>query len=169
MSVAMRKPSATAESLLDVSDGRALEVVDGALVEKAAPSAEHSYAQFSLSRHLWSHFNVRDGGREPGGWWILGEVDVELESHEVYRPDVVGWRRERIPERPRGRPVRLRPDWICEVLSASNAKTDLVAKFPVLQRCGIPHYWIVDPEREVLTVHRWTEQGYLVALQATRG
>jgi Uma2 family endonuclease len=30
-------------------------------------------------------------------------------------------------------------------------------------------YWIVDPERETLTVHRWTEGGYLVVVQAKRG
>ena len=43
-----------------------------------------------------------------------------------------------------------------------------MTKFRVFQRNGVPHYWLVDPEREVLTVHRWTENGYLVALQADR-
>ena len=71
--------------------------------------------------------------------------------------------------RPLGRPIRVRPDWVCEILSPSNAKTDLIAKFQVLQRCGVPHYWIVDPERELLTVHRWTDGGYLVALHAATG
>jgi hypothetical protein len=39
----------------------------------------------------------------------------------------------------------------------------------VLHKCEVPHYSIVDPEREVLTVHRWERDGYLVALQAGRG
>lgn len=158
----------TAHDLLVFADDRGREVVHGAIVEKAAPSAEHADAQFGLGEALRRTFHKRSGG-SGGGWWILGEVEVELERHEVYRPDLVGWRRERVPERPTGRPVRVRPDWVCEILSASNAKHDLVTKFQVLQRCGVPHYWIVDPDREVLTVHRWTEQGYLVALQATRG
>jgi Uma2 family endonuclease len=92
-----------------------------------------------------------------------------METHEVFRPDVVGWRRERVPERPRGRPVRTRPDWVCEVLSPSNARTDLVTKFRVLHRCGVPHYWIADPEREVLVVYRWEQAGYLAVLTAERG
>lgn len=147
-----------------------MEVVAGALIEKAAPSGEHGDAQFGLSQLLRGAFHRRGGGgKAPGGWWILGEVDVELEEHEVFRPDLVGWRRERVAERPVGRPIRIRPDWVCEILSPSNAKNDLVTKFQVLQRCAVRHYWIVDPEREVLTVHRWTESGYLVALQATRG
>ena len=95
-------------------------------------------------------------------------MEVELEAHDVYRPDVVAWRKERVPERPKGRPVRIRPDWVCEVLSLSNAETDLGPKLFAYQRAGVPHYWIVDPEHETLTVYRWTSEGYVVALSAGR-
>jgi Uma2 family endonuclease len=91
---------------------------------------------------------------------------VELESHETYRPDVVGWRRERVPARPSGRPVRIRPDWVCEVLSASNADTDLVTKFRVYHRYGVPHYWLLDPDSRTLIVYRWSEAGYIAVLTA---
>ena len=162
---------ATAGDLLAQPGDRALEVIHGALVEKAAPAGEHGDAQLGLGEVLRRGFHRRSGGGGglPGGWWILVEVDVELETHEVYRPDLVGWRRDRMPERPRGRPVRVRPDWVCEILSPSTARVDLMTKLQVLQRCGVPHYWIVDPDRELLTVHRWTDAGYLVVLQATKG
>jgi Uma2 family endonuclease len=55
------------------------------------------------------------------------------------------------------------------VLSPTTAKNDLVDKLRTLQSNGVPHYWIVDPERETLTVLRWTEEGYLTALTAKRG
>jgi len=173
MSAVSRTPptgAATAEDLLALPDETRAEIVHGSIVEKAAPSAEHGDAQLALGERLRGRFHRRGGGPDgPGGWWILTEVDVELERNEVFRPDLVGWRRERVPERLRGGPVRVRPDWICEILSPSNAKTDLVDKFQVLQRCEVPHYWIVDPEREVLTIHRWQKDGYLVVLQAKRG
>ncbi len=170
MSAARHERPATAEDLLALADGSRCEVVHGALVEKAAPSAEHGDAQLALGARLRRRFHRGTGSSDaPGGWWILVEVDVELERHEVYRPDLVGWRRERVPERPRGRPVRVRPDWVCEVLSPSNARTDLVDKLQVLHRCEVPHYWIVDPEREMLTVYRWERAGYLVVLTAARG
>jgi Uma2 family endonuclease len=145
-----------------------LEVIGGELVEKAAPSADHGFAQAELATHLCSQFQRRGGGR-PGGWWIMTEVLIELEPHELYQPDLSGWRRERSPDRPRGTPVRLRPDWVCEILSPSNASDDLVAKLRVYHRCQVPHYWILDPERETLTVHRWSAEGYVVALTARRG
>ncbi|MCC6559075.1 MAG: hypothetical protein IT372_39630 [Polyangiaceae bacterium] len=31
------------------------------------------------------------------------------------------------------------------------------------------HYWLIDPERETLTVQRWTRDGYLYVLGARRG
>ena len=83
----------------------------------------------------------------------MTEVEIELETHHVYVPDVSGWRRDRVSERPTGRPVRARPDWVCEVLSPANARQDLVTKLRSYHACAIPHYWIVDPERQLLTVH----------------
>jgi Uma2 family endonuclease len=166
---AASKPLATAKTLLGLGD-EPVEVIGGELVRKADPSAEHGDAQASVAETLRSRFKgPKDGPKGPGGWWIMTEVEVELDTHETFRPDVVGWRRENVPERPRGRPVRIRPDWICEILSESNARIDLVKKLAVYLRAGIPHYWIVDPATETLTVHRWTPDGYLIALRAARG
>lgn len=147
-------------------DGRSWEIVDGEIVEKASPSPEHGSAQFALSGLLFKPFGSSHGGG-PGGWWLMTEVEVEYASSEVYRHDLVGWRRERSPDRPRGRPVALRPDWVCEILSASNASNDSVKKLRTLHRAGVPHYWLLDPDRLTLTVLRFTPEGYLEALTAT--
>jgi Uma2 family endonuclease len=160
---------ATAEDLARLPPDVRAEVIDGQIVEKAAPSAEHGDAQSGAIVHLRGPFHRRPGGNQPGGWWILSEVEIELAPHQVYRPDISGWRRERVPTRLTGRPVTTRPDWVCEVLSESNAKYDLVTKLRVYHQSGVPHYWIVDPAHETLTVHRWTPDGYLVVLTASRG
>jgi Uma2 family endonuclease len=144
------------------------EVVSGSVQEKAAPSGEHGRSQAALTSLLHRRFHRRGGDRHPGGWWILTEVEVELETHEVYLPDLTGWRRDRVPECPRGRPVRIRPDWVCEVLSPSTAARDQVIKQATFFRSGVPYYWIVDPEREVLIVQRREAAGYLVLVTAGR-
>ena len=118
---------------------------------------------------LSRRFQRRTGGRWPGGWWFGSEIDVEYETHEIYLHDIVGWRRDRVPERPTGRPVRIRPDWACELVSPSNAKRDRVDKFQILHANGVPHYWIGDPLEQTLIVHRWQPQGYLVVLTAAAG
>ena len=57
---------------------------------------------------------------------------------------------------------------MCEVLS-TNRQNDLVKKKRALHRHQIPHYWIIDPANETLTVYRWHADGYLEVLIADRG
>lgn len=163
---AAQRHLATADDLAALPDERRAEVIGGVLIEKAAPSFEHGDAQSSLAELLKPAYQRGRGG--PGGWWIATEVEIELATHEVYLPDVVAWRREGVPERPRGRPVRVRPDWVCEIFSVSNAEMDLGTKLISYHRAAVPHYWIVDPEHETPTVFRWTGEGYVVSLSAGR-
>jgi Uma2 family endonuclease len=167
MTAAARKQRpATAEELAWLPDDVAAEIIDGELVEKASASFEHGAAQCGLGGQLFGPYNRRAGGRQPGGWWIATAVDVLYDERHVYRHDVVGWRRGSTLERPSGRVIRIRPDWVAEVLSPSNAGNDLVKKLRTMSKHGVPHYWIVDPEHRTLTVMRWTPDGYLAALTA---
>ncbi|MDQ3030859.1 MAG: Uma2 family endonuclease [Myxococcota bacterium] len=159
---------ATIADLLALGDAR-FELIGGEILPKATPSYEHSDAQAAGVSFLRSRFHHGGGSGGPGGWWIVTECEIVLPHDEVYRPDLVGWRRDRVPERPRGRLIEIRPDWVCEVLSTSNARRDLVDKLRVYQRAGVPHYWIIDPQEQVLTVYRHSGATYEVALTATRG
>lgn len=163
-------PLATVADLLSLPEAtRFHEIVAGELVQKAAPTGEHGATQVALGATLFGSFSRPPGGRLPGRWWFESEVEIEFETHEVYRPDVVGWRRERSPQWPGGTPIRLRPDWVCEILSTSNAKDDQITKFETYRRSGVPHCWIADPLQLTLRVFRWTPEGHLVALTAQAG
>ena len=166
-STARAHASATIDDLLAIpEDERFHEVVDGELVRKAMPSFQHGDAQSALALRIKGPFQRRSGGAFPGGWWIGTEVEVEFVPTQVYRPDIVGWRRARVPDRPQVTPIAIRPDWICEVLSPSNRGTDRVTKLNHYHRFEVPHYWIVDPMEESLSVYRWTAEGYLLVLAA---
>lgn len=146
--------------------GRRLELVAGEFVEKASPTGEHSHLQVKVGRTVSTRFDRKPGGRFPGGWWILSEADVQL-GDDVFRPDLAGWRRERMAAVPRVRPIDLRPDWVAEIVSESNAAHDRVVKLRAYHRAAIPHYWLIDPRDRTLTVLRHTEAGYLTVLVAT--
>jgi Uma2 family endonuclease len=171
MSVARKQPARhTVQDLLAIPEQQRFhEVIDGELVRKAMPSAKHGVAQVSTSQ-LLRPFNRRPGGKSgPGGWWFASETEIQLAPDQVYRPDVCGWRREHLPELPTEAPVKARPDWVCEILSPSNAGNDTVKKLRIYHRYQIPYYWIIDPLAETLTAHRFTEGGYLLVLAAERG
>lgn len=158
----------TIDEWLAQPEARRVELIDGELVEKAAPDVSHALAQSAAVRSLGVPFHRKPGGAQPGGWWILTEVDLRLGANG-YRPDLSGWRRERCPEPPSGRPVTLRPDWVCEVLSESNRATDTVRKLRRYHEAGVPHYWLLDPAEGTLSVYRHEPAGYLLVLAAERG
>jgi Uma2 family endonuclease len=122
--------------------------------------------QVELGSEMSAYYGPRSRGRGPGGWLFASEVDIHFDRRNILRPDLAGWRRERMQSMPGEVPVVTRPDWVCEISSASNRQNDLFRKFRVYQRCGVYHYWIIDPDLWSLTVYRWTEAGYLVAQTA---
>ena len=158
---------ATAADLRRLSADVAAEVIGGVVVHKALPSFRHGTTQGAISGQVGWRFG--GGGDGPGGWWIATVVEVEYEQSEVYRHDLVGWRRDRVPSPPEDLPVRICPDWVCEVLSPSNWTNDTVKKFRVLQRAAVSHYWIADVEHGAITIHEWSEGSYRTAVVAERG
>jgi Uma2 family endonuclease len=168
MTTAPKRDLVTLAEALARPESERVELIRGTLVQKALPTAEHGRAQLSVGSDLRRRFDRRPGGRWPGGWWISTEVDVTLGA-ELFRPDIAGWRRERCPEAPRGRPVTLRPDWICEVLSPTTESVDRVDKLQSYFQAGVPHYWLANPMEKVLEVFRRTELAYALVLTAKSG
>lgn len=171
MSVAKRLQAvpATIEDLYAIpEEERRHELIDGELIEKGATTGEHGGSQAGVLSTLGGRFSRRPGGRWPGGWWFATEVEILLSRGNIVRPDVVGWRRERAPERPTGTPIALLPDWVCEILS-TNKRNDLVKKKRLYHQDRIPHYWILDPIEATLAVYRWGPDGYIEVLASQRG
>jgi len=163
---ASRGPAATVADWLAQPDDARTELIDGELVEKASPTFAHGRAQGHTVGTLGGAFDRRIGGPGgPGGWWLATEVDILLDGRG-YRPDISGWRRDRLPGPPKERPVTVVPDWLCEVVSESNRVVDTVTKLRRYHQAGVPHYWILDQVDRTLTVYRHAPDGYLVALRA---
>lgn len=129
--------SKTIEDWMTLPDDARIELIDGEFVQKAAPTFEHGRAQLHTGHLLAGPFDRPPGG--PGGWWFASEVDLLLDGR-IYRPDIAGWRRERVAAPLKERPVSVRPDWICEIVSDSNRTTDTVIKLRRYHRaaCRIP-------------------------------
>ncbi|MFO0589505.1 MAG: Uma2 family endonuclease [Polyangiaceae bacterium] len=167
MSQAAREPATVADLLALPESGRAFELIDGVIEPRGAACGRHGAAQCRLGCIL-EPFDRRPSGHAPGGFWLALAVDISFDPQNTLRPDLVGWRRDRVSQRPKDRVVSVRPDWVCEILS-TNRRTDLIAKKRIYHRHEVPHYWIIDPDEETLTVNRWTREGYLEVLVGERG
>jgi Uma2 family endonuclease len=155
---------ATYDDLLALPDGERGEIVRGSLVLAPAPLPRHSKVQGALRRFIGGAFDDDDDRGGPGGWWVLLEVDVRLGRHDVVRPDLAGWRRERLVDPWDLRPIDVVPDWVCEITSPSNARHDRVTKARLYLEAKVPFLWLVDPDTRVLEAlvregERWVEAG----------
>ncbi len=155
---------ATYDDLLALPDGERGEIVRGSLVLAPAPLPRHSKVQRALGRFIGGAFDDDDGRGGPGGWWVLLEVDVRLGRHDVVRPDLAGWRRERLVDPWDLRPIDVVPDWVCEITSPSNARHDRVTKARLCLEAKVPFLGLVDPATRVLEAlvregERWVEAG----------
>jgi hypothetical protein len=99
----------------------------------------------------------------------MTECEIRFDDREVYRPDIAGWLRERMPA-PQGAPHRALPRLgSARILSPSNERNDIVKKMLTYQRARVPHYWVIDPLGEALVVYRWTPGGLPWWLQSAQG
>jgi Uma2 family endonuclease len=129
------------------------EIIEGVLYTMTKPRMRHQLTGLEIGSSLLGPFGKGRGG--PGGWWIVPEPGIELpnDTKEI-SPDVAGWRRERMPEPPVDEPIRVVPDWVCEILSPTTRRHDLVHKLPYYAKVGVSYLWLADLDARVVTAHR---------------
>ncbi|MBM7114168.1 Uma2 family endonuclease [Archangium primigenium] len=159
-----RRP-ATYQDLVALPEHQVGELIAGELYASPRPASRHAKAASILGMDLGNPFQRGRGG--PGGWWLIFEPELHF-GEDVLVPDLAGWRQERMPTIPDVSYFELAPDWICEVLSPSTAKLDVVLKLPRYGRAGVEHAWIVDPIHRMLQVFH-QEQGRWVLAASFSG
>jgi Uma2 family endonuclease len=143
--------TASYQDLFTLPENMVGEIIAGQLYTHPRPAPKHAAAYSALGGTLWNPFQRGSDG--PGGWWILDEPELHL-GGDILVPDLAGWHRERLPELPETAWFELAPDWSCEILSPTTARTDRVIKMPLYARAGILHLWLVDPNLKTLEIYQ---------------
>lgn len=138
------------------------EILDGELYVMPRPRSRHAHIEQLVGSEVAPAYDRGRGG--PGGWWILVEPGIELPASLEVSPDLAGWRRERLPALPDDAPIRVVPDWVCEILSPSTRGYDQLVKRPFYARHGVTWLWYIDPEARTIVASRlesgrWMELG----------
>ena len=147
------------------------EIIDGELYTQPRPRSHHQNVISSLDHRLYDPY--RDGFGGPGGWWILPEPGIELPGSPEVAPDVAGWRKERLPTLPEHDPIRVVPDWVCEIFTPRGRAYVNRTKKPFYARIGVEWLWCVDLGAQIFTVYRlhngkWLEMGEHVGDERVR-
>jgi Uma2 family endonuclease len=166
MATAPERTPTTIEEFLDLPGDDRREFINGKIVAVDCGAAEHGAAVAGTVAALGVPF--QRGRNGPGGWRFLASLDVRF-GENLLNPDLCGYRAARLPLPPKGRPISLLPDWVCEVLSPGGSAIDRVEKLWIYFRSRVPNLWVVDPRAGILEVYRLTDIGYAVMLTAQRG
>src|SRR6266540_6832599 len=84
------KRRASYQDVLDAPPNMVAEIIDGELRLHPRPAKPHAVAATALGEELGPPFKRGRGG--PGGWIILDEPEVHLQS-DILVPDLAGWLR----------------------------------------------------------------------------
>jgi len=135
------------------------EIIEGVLYTMTRPRAGHQRVATSVGGRIHDPFDAGRGG--PGGWWILIEPGVELPGTPEIAPDLAGWHKARLPQLPEETAIRVVPDWVCEILSPSTRRHDLLVKKSYYARVGVAFHWLIDREARALTAYRLESQHWV--------
>lgn len=127
--------------------GAPYQLLGGELVMTPAPMTKHQWVLRNLGFELFVWLKKNKLGEV-----FYAPTDVELDDSNIVQPDLVVIKREHVDIIGEKRIVGV-PDLVAEVLSPDNAYNDLKRKFKLYERCGVPEYWIVDPEFETVEIY----------------
>lgn len=129
-------------------DGLRHEILDGEHYVSAAPYLRHQTVLGELYAALHAFLKVNRSGR-----LFVAPADVLLSRHDIVEPDLVYVSNERLDILTE-KNIQGAPDLVVEVLSGSTKKVDQGIKLERYERFGVQEYWLVDPDRNTITVYR---------------
>lgn len=134
----------------DYHQNTLIELIDGEVLTPMPPIPRHQAIVIAILSLLIPLAKQR------GGKVLTAPVEVYLDEHNIYEPDVLylsPTTRCKIEEK------RLvgAPDLVIEVLSPSTARYDRQEKYRAYERHGVGEYWIVDPVYEMVEVWKYAE------------
>ena len=160
----MRSPAARADMRLTYDDfvlfpddGKRHEIIDGEHYVTPSPNVRHQVLVLRLAYEL-QHYCL---SQPQAGQVFTAPLDVVLSHFDVVEPDllfVAGDQTDILTEKN----VQGPPALVVEVGSPSTRRLDQHLKRELFARTGVREYWIIDPDKHSIAVHRRDDAGELV-------
>lgn len=139
---------------LPQDDGLRRELIDGELYVSPSPVVGHQRVSGAIFVALHRHATVH------GGLALQAPMDVVFAPSTVVQPDVLYLAVSSAAAVADDDVIHVVPDLVVEVSSPSTRRLDLIKKRRLYERQGVPEYWFVDLEAEVVDVHRLDTTGH---------
>lgn len=141
----------TIEDIYALPDGERAELIDGQLYNMAPPGTKHQRIVSRLHRDIANYIDSHDGECEvfPAPFAVfLNQGNyrnyVEPDLSVICDPDKLD-----------DKGCHGAPDWVIEIVSPSSKSMDYYKKLFLYRTAGVREYWVVDPDRTVVTVYNF--------------
>lgn len=138
----------TTDDIYALPDGERAELIDGQIYYMAPPSRKHQRITTELCIIIGNYIKSNNGSCEvdisPFAVFLSGDdknyvepdISVICDKAKLTDKGCLG-----------------APDWIIEVVSPSSRRMDYSIKLFKYRTAGVREYWIVDPEKNRITVY----------------
>lgn len=129
-------------------EGERAELIDGEMFRMDAPMTVHQRLLMELAFEIKLYIRNRKGKCEvlPAPYGVY----IKKDRRNFVEPDIsIICDRGKID----AKGCQGAPDWIIEIVSPSSEKMDYERKVELYREAGVREYWIVDAERETVTVY----------------
>ena len=133
---AAKKEEYTIEDIYALPEGVRAELIDGEIYYMATPTRTHQKIvgemYLAVAGFVRSHGGACEVYIPPYAVYLNADNSIYLE------PD-------------------LAPDWVVEVVSPSSKRMDYLLKLFKYRTAGVREYWIINPEKRIVSVYSWIE------------
>jgi Uma2 family endonuclease len=142
---------ATYDDLMKVPEHLLAEIIDGELFASSWPGTVYAQAEGSVLDQIYQFHGA--------GWWIVRKMELHV-GGDVLVPQFMGYRKERMAELRDVPFFEEVPDWVCDVVSLSNAVHVHERRMPRYAAHGIEHLWVVDSIAKEIEVYQRQGSGW---------
>ena len=146
--VLKREDSYTIKDIYELPDGYRAELIDGKIYYMAPPSCTHQKISRKIHQAIANYIDSNGGKCEA----LAAPFAVFLNDDDInyVEPDIsVICDPSRLDEKG----CHGAPDWVVEIVSQSSKPRDYMTKLFKYRAAGVREYWIVDPEKQMVTVY----------------
>ena len=140
----------TLDDIYALPEGERAELIDGKIYYMAPPNTRHQTLVMDLSYQIKDYVKRNNG--ECNVFPAPFAVFLNENDQNYVEPDisVICDKNKIMDEGCNGV-----PDWVIEIVSLSSKQMDYFKKLFKYGTAGVREYWVVDPERELVTIYNF--------------
>ena len=150
MNVIKKEENYTIEDIYALPEGERAELLDGRIYYMAPPNTKHQRLVNYISTEINLYIRNNNGSCEV----FPAPFAVFLNKNETnyVEPDIsVICDTSKLDDKG----CHGAPDWIIEIVAPSSKQMDYYKKLFKYRTAGVREYWVVDPDRSIVTVYNF--------------